>query len=58
MLTRDAVTPGGNIPLVFFGFSALYLVLGTMVIVLLRRLADEFVPMASQEPDLNLGNAR
>jgi cytochrome bd ubiquinol oxidase subunit I len=58
MLTRDAVTPSGNIPLVFFGFSALYLAMGTMVVVLLRRLADEFVPMSWQATDHNLENAK
>jgi cytochrome bd ubiquinol oxidase subunit I len=58
MLTHDAVTPSGNIPLVFFGFSALYLALGTMVVVLLRRLADEFVPVSSQATDHDLENAK
>ncbi|HSU13135.1 MAG TPA: cytochrome ubiquinol oxidase subunit I [Longimicrobium sp.] len=39
MLTRDGVTPVGGVAATFFGFSLLYLVLGTALALLLRRLA-------------------
>ena len=39
MLTKDAVTPSLYVPNTFFAFFLLYLALGTIVIVLLRRLA-------------------
>ena len=53
MLTRDAVSPTGNMPAVFFGFTALYLLLGTTVIVLLRRLADPSHRTAGKSPHDN-----
>ncbi|MGE5608180.1 MAG: cytochrome ubiquinol oxidase subunit I [Bacillota bacterium] len=37
--TRDAVTPSTAVPLVFYGFMVLYVVLAVTVILLLRRLA-------------------
>jgi cytochrome d ubiquinol oxidase subunit I len=37
--TSDAVTPAAGVPTMFFAFSALYLLLGTTVVVLLRRIA-------------------
>jgi cytochrome d ubiquinol oxidase subunit I len=40
MRTRDAVTPAAGVPTMFVAFSALYLLLGTTVIVLLRRIAS------------------
>lgn len=43
--TSDAVTPASGVPTMFFAFSALYLLLGTTVVVLLRRIAA-----APQEP--------
>jgi len=39
MLTRDGVTPVAGVAATFFGFSLLYLVLGTALALLLRRLA-------------------
>jgi cytochrome d ubiquinol oxidase subunit I len=39
MLTRDGVTPVSGVPATFFGFSALYLLLGTALALLLRGLA-------------------
>ncbi|MFL5386396.1 MAG: cytochrome ubiquinol oxidase subunit I [Longimicrobiaceae bacterium] len=39
MLTRDGVTPVSGVAATFFGFSLLYLVLGTALALLLRRLA-------------------
>ena len=39
MRTRDAVTPAAGVPAMFFAFTALYLLLGITVIVLLRRIA-------------------
>lgn len=51
LLTRDAVTPAQSVQPVFFGFIALYFVLGVTTIVLLRamRTNDRFNP-ASQSP--------
>lgn len=46
MLTRDGVTTVGAVPATFFGFSALYLVLGVALAVLLRRLATGAPPTA------------
>ena len=40
MRTRDAVTPAAGVPEMFIIFTILYAVLGTTVIVLLRRLAQ------------------
>jgi cytochrome d ubiquinol oxidase subunit I len=37
--TSDAVTPAAGVPTMFFAFSSLYLLLGTTVVVLLRRIA-------------------
>ena len=37
--TREAVTPAGGVPEMFLAFSALYLLLGVTVVVLLRRIA-------------------
>jgi len=45
MRTRDAVTPVRGVPTMFFAFSALYVLLGVTVVVLLRRLA--IVPRAA-----------
>jgi cytochrome bd ubiquinol oxidase subunit I len=52
MRTSDAVTPVDGVPLTFFGFSVLYLVLGTALVVLLRALADgsEQEPAYPDEP--------
>lgn len=38
MRTRDTLTPAAGVPLMFYTFTALYLLLGTTVVVLLRRL--------------------
>jgi cytochrome d ubiquinol oxidase subunit I len=46
MLTRDGVTPAAGVAATFFGFSLLYLLLGTALALLLRRLATG----ASTEP--------
>ena len=37
--TRDGVTPVAEVPATLFGFSVLYLVLGTALVLLLRSLA-------------------
>ncbi|MDB4948323.1 MAG: cytochrome bd ubiquinol oxidase subunit [Gemmatimonadetes bacterium] len=39
LLTRDGVTPVAEVPVTLFGFSLLYLALGTALALLLRRLA-------------------
>ncbi|MBW3554628.1 MAG: cytochrome ubiquinol oxidase subunit I [Gemmatimonadetes bacterium] len=39
MRTADAVTPVDGVPMTFFAFSVLYLILGTALVVLLRSLA-------------------
>ena len=39
MPTADAVTPVSGVPVTFFGFSVVYLALGTALVLLLRRLA-------------------
>ena len=39
MRVEEAVTPAAGVPVMFFAFAALYLLLGVTVIVLLRRLA-------------------
>ncbi len=39
MPTADAVTPVTDVPVTFFGFSVVYLALGTALVLLLRRLA-------------------
>jgi cytochrome d ubiquinol oxidase subunit I len=44
MLTRDGVTTVDAVPATFFGFSILYLVLGTALALLLRRLATGAPP--------------
>jgi cytochrome d ubiquinol oxidase subunit I len=44
MLTRDGVTPVAGVAATFFGFSLLYLVLGTALALLLRRLATGAPP--------------
>ncbi|HKP76940.1 MAG TPA: cytochrome ubiquinol oxidase subunit I [Longimicrobiaceae bacterium] len=44
MLTRDGVTPVEGVAATFFGFSVLYLVLGTALALLLRRLATGAPP--------------
>ncbi len=46
MLTRDGVTPASGVAATFFGFSILYLVLGTALALLLRRLATGAPPAA------------
>jgi cytochrome d ubiquinol oxidase subunit I len=47
MLTRDGVTPVQGVATTFFGFSILYLVLGTALALLLRRLATGAPPAAT-----------
>jgi cytochrome d ubiquinol oxidase subunit I len=49
MLTRDAVTPVTSVSPMFFGFTVLYLVLGTTTIVLLRAMSAHTVEIAPQE---------
>ena len=49
MRTADAVTPAAGVTGVFFGFTLLYLVLGTMVVLLLRGLSDAG-PTATRAP--------
>ena len=44
MLTRDGVTPVHGVAATFFGFSILYLLLGTALALLLRRLATGAPP--------------
>ena len=39
MRTKDAVTPAPGVPAMFFAFTALYVLLGTTVIVVLRQIA-------------------
>jgi cytochrome d ubiquinol oxidase subunit I len=39
MRTRDAVTPVAEVPLTFFAFTALYVLLGVVLTVVLRRMA-------------------
>jgi len=46
MRTRDAVTPAEGVQVMFYGFTALYLLLGSTVVVLLRRLGKP----GKQEP--------
>jgi cytochrome bd ubiquinol oxidase subunit I len=41
MRTADAVTPRGDVPATLFGFTVLYLVLGTALVLLLRGLARQ-----------------
>ncbi|HEX8906119.1 MAG TPA: cytochrome ubiquinol oxidase subunit I, partial [Longimicrobiaceae bacterium] len=50
MLTRDGVTPVSGVPATFFGFSVLYLVLGTALALLLRRLATGAPPADALAP--------
>ncbi|HEX8907499.1 MAG TPA: cytochrome ubiquinol oxidase subunit I [Longimicrobiaceae bacterium] len=50
MLTRDGVTPVEGVTATFFGFSILYLVLGTALALLLRRLATGAPPAAASLP--------
>ena len=40
MMTRDAVTPARHVGITFLAFTGLYLILGTALSVLLRRLAQ------------------
>ncbi len=47
MKTEDAVTTVPGVPATFFGFSVLYLVLGTALALLLRRLATGAPPSAT-----------
>ncbi|HEX9939893.1 MAG TPA: cytochrome ubiquinol oxidase subunit I [Longimicrobium sp.] len=47
MKTEDAVTTVPGVPATFFGFSILYLLLGTALALLLRRLATGAPPSAS-----------
>lgn len=49
MLTRDGVTPAEGVAATFFGFTVLYLVLGTALALLLRRLATG-APIAPDAP--------
>ena len=50
MRTEDAVTPAEGVPMTLFGFSVLYLVLGTALVLLLRQLAHHR-RAAPDEPD-------
>lgn len=50
MLTRDGVTPVSGVTATFFGFSVLYLVLGTALALLLRRLATGAPTQAATAP--------
>jgi cytochrome d ubiquinol oxidase subunit I len=47
MKTKDAVTTVSGVPATFFGFSVLYVLLGTALALLLRRLATGAPPSAS-----------
>ena len=47
MKTEDAVTTVPGVPATFFGFSVLYLLLGTALALLLRRLATGAPPAAA-----------
>jgi cytochrome d ubiquinol oxidase subunit I len=49
MLTRDGVTPVGGVAATFFGFSLLYLLLGTALALLLRRLATGAPPTGATD---------
>lgn len=55
MRTRDGVTPLESVPITFWGFSVLYLILGTALVVLLRQLATGAPPAG---PPLRLDEAR
>lgn len=44
MRTRDGVTPVAGVPVTLFGFSVLYLILGTALALLLHRLATGATP--------------
>jgi cytochrome d ubiquinol oxidase subunit I len=50
MRTADGVTPVADVPLTLFGFSLLYLVLGTALALLLRRLATGAPPASGVVP--------
>jgi cytochrome d ubiquinol oxidase subunit I len=59
MLTRDGVTPVSGVPATFFGFSLLYLALGTALALLLRRLATGApAPPAATPPQVEAAHAR
>ncbi len=46
--TADAVTPNPNVPIFFFGFSLLYLLLAVVVVALLRHIGN--LPMEMHHP--------
>jgi cytochrome bd ubiquinol oxidase subunit I len=48
MRTADGVTPVAGVPVTFFGFSVLYLVLGVALVLLLRGLAHHRYPARSE----------
>jgi cytochrome d ubiquinol oxidase subunit I len=50
MLTRDGVTPASGVAATFFGFTVLYLALGTALALLLRRLATGAPPAPEPAP--------
>jgi cytochrome d ubiquinol oxidase subunit I len=60
MLTRDGVTPVAGVPATFFGFSLVYLVLGTTLALLLRRLAtgapSSTVPAPAARPEAEVAH--
>src|ERR1044071_3416148 len=60
MKTEDAVTTVSGVPATFFGFSILYLVLGTALALLLRRLATGAPPSpaSADAPTPEVAHAR
>jgi len=60
MLTRDGVTPVSGVLATFFGFTVLYLVLGTALALLLRRLATgaPALPSPVAAPQVEAAHAR
>ncbi|HEU0052666.1 MAG TPA: cytochrome ubiquinol oxidase subunit I, partial [Longimicrobium sp.] len=58
MRTADGVTPVDGVHATFFGFSLLYLVLGTALALLLRRLATGAPPADAAKRTAEVAHAR
>jgi cytochrome d ubiquinol oxidase subunit I len=56
--TRDAVTPAPNVPTLFYGFTVLYLVLATIVIVLLRGLMEKQPAAQPNAPQQSINSSK
>jgi hypothetical protein len=50
MRTADGVTPTPGVPMTFFAFTVLYIALGTVLAILLRRLATS--PPHARTPEV------